>query len=141
MLYFRKVSWCSWLSHHLDVVRVPGSNPGGTILFFSITIYKISYILTSRYCVIIFFSLYLSHNPPLPRVYLLFTMTSILCAFYFRLYFFSMSYHIYSLFLPFLLLYKILCLHLYSCRPCLCFFLSYCVSSCSSAGSSVRLKI
>ena len=29
-----KVSWCSWLSHHLDVVRVPGSNPGGTILFF-----------------------------------------------------------------------------------------------------------
>ena len=26
-----KVSWCSWLSHHLDVVRVPGSNPGGTI--------------------------------------------------------------------------------------------------------------
>ena len=31
--YFKKVSWCSWLSHHLDVVRVPGSNPGGTILF------------------------------------------------------------------------------------------------------------
>ena len=30
---FKKVSWCSWLSHHLDVVRVPGSNPGGTILF------------------------------------------------------------------------------------------------------------
>ena len=30
---FRKVSWCSWLSHHLDVVRGPGSNPGGTILF------------------------------------------------------------------------------------------------------------
>ena len=28
-----KVSWCSWLSHHLDVVRVPGSNPGGTIVF------------------------------------------------------------------------------------------------------------
>ena len=32
-LIFRKVSWCSWLSHHLDVVRVPGSNPGETILF------------------------------------------------------------------------------------------------------------
>ena len=28
---YRKVSWCSWLSHHFDVVRVPGSNPGGTI--------------------------------------------------------------------------------------------------------------
>ena len=26
------VSWCSWLSHHFHVVRVPGSNPGGTIL-------------------------------------------------------------------------------------------------------------
>ena len=25
------VSWCSWLSHHFHVVRVPGSNPGGTI--------------------------------------------------------------------------------------------------------------
>ena len=25
------VSWCSWLSHHFYVVRVPGSNPGGTI--------------------------------------------------------------------------------------------------------------
>ena len=24
------VSWCSWLSHHFHVVRVPGSNPGGT---------------------------------------------------------------------------------------------------------------
>ena len=32
--FIRKVSWCSWLSHHLDVVRVPGSNPGETILFF-----------------------------------------------------------------------------------------------------------
>ena len=29
----RKVSWCSWLSHHFYVVRVPGSNPGGTIVF------------------------------------------------------------------------------------------------------------
>ena len=27
----REVSWCSWLSHHFHVVRVPGSNPGGTI--------------------------------------------------------------------------------------------------------------
>ena len=27
----RLVSWCSWLSHHFYVVRVPGSNPGGTI--------------------------------------------------------------------------------------------------------------
>ena len=26
------VSWCSWLSHPFHVVRVPGSNPGGTIL-------------------------------------------------------------------------------------------------------------
>ena len=30
-LYFWEVSWCSWLSHHFHVVRVPGSNPGGTI--------------------------------------------------------------------------------------------------------------
>ena len=30
-IFYRKVSWCSWLSHHFDVVRVPGSNPGGTI--------------------------------------------------------------------------------------------------------------
>ena len=28
---FWEVSWCSWLSHHFHVVRVPGSNPGGTI--------------------------------------------------------------------------------------------------------------
>ena len=27
----RLVSWCSRLSHHFYVVRVPGSNPGGTI--------------------------------------------------------------------------------------------------------------
>ena len=26
------VSWCSWLSHHFYVVRVPGSSPGGTII-------------------------------------------------------------------------------------------------------------
>ena len=30
-LYYQQVSWCSWLSHHFHVVRVPGSNPGGTI--------------------------------------------------------------------------------------------------------------
>ena len=30
-LLLSKVSWCSWLSHHFYVVRVPGSNPGGTI--------------------------------------------------------------------------------------------------------------
>ena len=30
-LLYREVSWCSWLSHHFHVVRVPGSNPGGTI--------------------------------------------------------------------------------------------------------------
>ena len=29
--YIWEVSWCSWLSHHFYVVRVPGSNPGGTI--------------------------------------------------------------------------------------------------------------
>ena len=28
--YVCQVSWCSWLSHHFDVVRVPGSNPGET---------------------------------------------------------------------------------------------------------------
>ena len=32
-LYYQQVSWCSWLSHHFHVVRVPGSNPGGTILY------------------------------------------------------------------------------------------------------------
>ena len=51
-LYFRKVSWCSWLSHHLDVVRVPGSNPGETILFcFFLPIYTDRYtdIYTDRY--------------------------------------------------------------------------------------------
>ena len=31
LLLYREVSWCSWLSHHFHVVRVPGSNPGGTI--------------------------------------------------------------------------------------------------------------
>ena len=31
LLLYREVSWCSWLSHHFYVVRVPGSNPGGTI--------------------------------------------------------------------------------------------------------------
>ena len=30
-LLYWEVSWCSWLSHHFYVVRVPGSNPGGTI--------------------------------------------------------------------------------------------------------------
>ena len=33
-LLLRLVSWCSWLSHHFHVVRVPGSNPGGTTFFF-----------------------------------------------------------------------------------------------------------
>ena len=32
-LIYKMVSWCSWLSHHFDVVRVPGSNPGGTIFY------------------------------------------------------------------------------------------------------------
>lgn len=32
LFIMRLVSWCSWLSHHFHVVRVPGSNPGGTIL-------------------------------------------------------------------------------------------------------------
>ena len=27
------VSWCSWLSHHFYVVRVPGSSPGETTFF------------------------------------------------------------------------------------------------------------
>ena len=31
LFIMRLVSWCSWLSHHFYVVRVPGSNPGGTI--------------------------------------------------------------------------------------------------------------
>ena len=31
LLFCWQVSWCSWLSHHFHVVRVPGSNPGGTI--------------------------------------------------------------------------------------------------------------
>ena len=33
-LYLWEVSWCSWLSHHFHVVRVPGSNPGGTTFLF-----------------------------------------------------------------------------------------------------------
>ena len=37
-----KVSWCSWLSHHLDVVRVPGSNPGGTIFTWLINTWLLS---------------------------------------------------------------------------------------------------
>ena len=32
---FPEVSWCSRLSHHFYVVRVPGSNPGGTIFMLS----------------------------------------------------------------------------------------------------------
>ena len=31
LFFMRLVSWCSRLSHHFYVVRVPGSNPGGTI--------------------------------------------------------------------------------------------------------------
>ena len=33
MLSYSEVSWCSWLSHHFDVVRVPGSSPGETTFF------------------------------------------------------------------------------------------------------------
>ena len=33
------VSWCSWLSHHFYVVRVPGSNPGGTIFTFFLLLF------------------------------------------------------------------------------------------------------
>ena len=41
-LYLWEVSWCSWLSHHFYVVRVPGSNPGGTI-FTILLVYIFSY--------------------------------------------------------------------------------------------------
>ena len=33
-LLYREVSWCSWSSHHFYVVRVPGSNPAGSIFLF-----------------------------------------------------------------------------------------------------------
>ena len=36
--YIWEVSWCSWLSHHFYVVRVPGSNPGGTIFTYQTTL-------------------------------------------------------------------------------------------------------
>ena len=39
LFIFREVSWCSWLSHHFYVVRVPGSNPGGTIFTYHIPFY------------------------------------------------------------------------------------------------------
>ena len=45
-LLLRLVSWCSWLSHHFHVVRVPGSNPGGTILLFFL--FPIYYFLLKK---------------------------------------------------------------------------------------------
>ena len=51
-LYINKVSWCSWLSHHLDVVRVPGSNPGETMFFLSSS-FMLSFLIL---CPVIFFS-------------------------------------------------------------------------------------
>ena len=54
--FIRKVSWCSWLSHHLDVVRVPGSNPGGTILlcFFFFSLF--SFFFFFSFLLLYFFS-------------------------------------------------------------------------------------
>ena len=46
LLLYREVSWCSWLSHHFHVVRVPGSNPGGTILLFFL--FPIYYFLLKK---------------------------------------------------------------------------------------------
>ena len=46
-----EVSWCSWLSHHFYVVRVPGSNPGGTIFML------LSGLLTTRPWPYLLFSL------------------------------------------------------------------------------------
>ena len=58
-LLYWEVSWCSWLSHHFYVVRVPGSNPGGTIfvLFMTTSLY---FILNAPYYFII-----LSYSIPL----------------------------------------------------------------------------
>ena len=52
-----EVSWCSWLSHHFHVVRVPGSNPGGTIFVLFIWLPFYLYISAS-----IFFHTYLFYS-------------------------------------------------------------------------------
>ena len=67
---FQEVSWCSRLSHHFYVVRVPGSNPGGTIfmlyscLFFCLPPNSfLSYISPTFFILSL---LYLSFLPTLP---------------------------------------------------------------------------
>ena len=65
LLLYREVSWCSWLSHHFHVVRVPGSNPGGTIFILhnqSYTILFISYIYIITDRLPIYF-IYIQYNP------------------------------------------------------------------------------
>ena len=67
---FPEVSWCSRLSHHFYVVRVPGSNPGGTIfmlyscLFFCLPPNSfLSYISPTFFILSL---LYLTFLPTLP---------------------------------------------------------------------------
>ena len=67
---FQEVSWCSRLSHHFYVVRVPGSNPGGTIfmlyscLFFCLPPNSfLSYISPTFFILSL---LYLTFLPTLP---------------------------------------------------------------------------
>ena len=139
-LYFRKVSWCSWLSHHLDVVRVPGSNPGETILFSffpmpirtryipiytSIYCYIHIYAHTPRPTTIRYICVLPTFLPVSPSFISLCCRPSIPCDF--------------SYSLPFLT--YLFCLLSSSARPNLLFLFLFIVSSCSSAGSSVRLKI
>ena len=59
---FPEVSWCSRLSHHFYVVRVPGSNPGGTIFMLpSLLSYPILFLSLP-----FFFLLYPLLYPPFP---------------------------------------------------------------------------
>ena len=56
-LLLSKVSWCSWLSHHFYVVRVPGSNPGGTIFIVLLCCFICFFIffLCARLCLFVFY--------------------------------------------------------------------------------------
>ena len=59
------VSWCSWLSHHFHVVRVPGSNPGGTIFILhnqsdTILFIPFNYIITDHLPI---YFIYIQYNP------------------------------------------------------------------------------
>ena len=63
--YDREVSWCSWLSHHFHVVRVPGSNPGGTIFILHNQSHTILFI-PFNYIIIVhlpIYFIYIQYNP------------------------------------------------------------------------------